>query len=82
MNETRTTTDILIWLSEHPDARIHSEKSGYVLRRPGRDDLRVEDAEFDQLKLQSYIEKDEKMPGLVFRISEDGRRQVGGQVRD
>jgi hypothetical protein len=40
----------------------------------GSDDLRVEDAEFDQLTAQSYIEHDKKMPGLVFRISEDGRK--------
>jgi hypothetical protein len=73
---TRTTTDVLRWLAEEPDARIHSEKGGYVLRRSGSDDLVVDDAEFDQLCAQSYVERDEKEPGLVFRITEDGRKAI------
>jgi hypothetical protein len=39
MATTPTTTDVLRWLAEDPDARIHSEKGSCVLRWPGSDDL-------------------------------------------
>ena len=71
----RSATDILRLLVEHPGALIRSEQGGYILTWPGGDDKRVLDAEFDQLKSQSYIEEDKNEAGRsVFRISRDGRR--------
>jgi hypothetical protein len=58
MSKTHTTTDVLRWLAEDPEARIHSQEGGYVLQRPGSEDLIVEDAEFDQLSAQRTERED------------------------
>ena len=74
---TLTTTEVLNLLADHPEARIHSEKGGYLLTWPNGPQWLVLDEEFNQLKDQSYIEQDEELWGqTVYRISEDGRKAL------